>query len=153
VRELVKKEYRGPFELRLKETRFENQTAVLLAKARNLRDHRIGHTTREFMAGDIKLFRPNITELKELRDALNSLLNALAFNVEYSMLPIPYDARVIPQRKTDIEQILDCIARDSFYLNMPEQRAERWKYRRPHLNEDKLKAINHYRRKFDLPEV
>ncbi|HEY2922103.1 MAG TPA: hypothetical protein VGK77_24245, partial [Candidatus Binatia bacterium] len=85
---------------------------------------------------------------------LNSLLNALAFNVEYSMLPIPYDARARrPSEKTDIEEILDGIAKNSFFLNMPERYPERWRYRRPNLSGDKLDAFNHYRRKLDLSEV
>lgn len=153
VRDLVKEEYKKGFELRLKETRFDRGVEELLAKAKNLRYHRIGHTTRALMAGDIKLFRPNISELRKLCDALNHLMDVLAFNVEYGMLPIPYDPRVLPRRKTDIEQILDGIARDSHYLNLPERHPERWKYRRPHLSNEKVKALNHYRRKFDLPEI
>ena len=70
------------------------------------------------------------------------------------MLPIPYDSRVLRHdEKTDIEEILDGIAKNSFFLNMPERYPERWKYRRPDLTGDRLKNFNHYRRKFDLPEV
>jgi len=155
VRDLVKEEYRKPFELRLKEARFDNQAEGLLAKARDLRDHRIEHTTRgEFIAGNIKLFRPNISDLKELRDALNRLLDALAFNVEYGMLPIHYNRHSLRKNeKTDIEEILDGIAKNSHYSNLPENNPERWKYRRPHLNVEDLEALNYYRRKFNLPEA
>jgi hypothetical protein len=70
------------------------------------------------------------------------------------MLPIHYDSRALRHHeKTDIEEILDGIARNSFFLNMPERHPERWKYRRPNLSGDKLKSFNHYRRKFDMPEV
>lgn len=153
VRDMVKPEYRDAFDARLKEAGFDSETQAMLAKAKDLRNHRIGHTTREFVAGNIKLFHPSISQLRDLRDALNSLLNSLAFNVEYSMLPIPYDSRVIPQRKTDIEEILDGIAKNSSFLNMPERYPERWKYRRPNLDGDRLRMFNEYRRKFDLPEV
>jgi hypothetical protein len=154
VRELIKPEYRATFDARLKEARFDSETKTMLTKAKDLRNHRIGHTTRDFVAGDIKLFRPSISQLRDLRDALNTLLDSLAFNVEYSMLPIPYDSRVLRHHeKTDIEEILDGIAKNSFFLNMPERYPERWKYRRPSLSGNKLKSFNHYRRKFDLPEV
>jgi hypothetical protein len=93
VRDLVKPEYRDAFDARLKKARFDSETKTMLAKAKDLRNHRIGHVTRDFVAGNIKLFRPSISQLRDLRDALNSLLNSLAFNVEYSMLPIPYDSR------------------------------------------------------------
>jgi AbiU2 len=154
VRDLIKPEYRDAFDARLKEASFDSETKIMLAKAKDLRNHRIGHTTRDFVAGNIKLFRPSISQLRDLRDALNSLLNSLAFNVEYSMLPIHYDSRALRHHeKTDIEEILDGIARNSFFLNMPERHPGRWTYRRPNLSGDKLKSFNRYRRKFDLPEV
>lgn len=154
VRELIKPEYRDAFDARLKEASFDSETRALLAKAKDLRNHRIGHTTQDFVAGNIRVFRPDISQLKDLRDALNSLLNSLAFNVEFGLLPIPYDSRTLRQQeKTDIEEILDGIAKNSRFLNMPERYPERWKYRRPNLGGDRLKSFNHYRRKFGLPEV
>lgn len=154
VRDLIKPEYSAAFDARLKEARFDSEAKTLLAKARELRNHRISHTTRDFVAENIELFRPNISELRALRDALNSLLNSLAFDVEYGMLPSPYDSRVLRHHEsTDIEDILDNIAKNSFFLNMPEQHPERWKYRGPNLSGDKLKILNYYRRKFGMPEV
>lgn len=153
VRDLIKPQYSAAFDARLKEARFDSEAKALLTKAKELRNHRISHTTRDFVAGNIQLLRPSISELKELRDALNSLLDALAFNVEYNMLPIPYNAAVLPRQKTDIEEILDSIAKNSFWLNMPEQYPERWRYRRMRLEGDKQRVFNHYRRKFNLPEI
>ena len=100
VRDLVKPELKGAFEAHLAETRFDKGVNGLLKRVRDLRTHRIAHITRDFYAGNIKLFRPNLLELVELRNALNSLLNALAFNVEYQMLPIPYDHRVLDRTAT-----------------------------------------------------
>ncbi|MDQ3584765.1 MAG: hypothetical protein M3407_03230 [Acidobacteriota bacterium] len=157
VRDWVKSKFKDAFDVRLREARFEAGVKSLFEKARELRRHRIAHTTQEFISGGVKLSRPNISELKELRDALNSLLDALSFNVEHMMLPIPYDPRVIhpveSNHKTDIEKILDRIAKDSHILNMPEKNPERWRYRRSNLSEDKLKILNQYRRKFNLPEA
>jgi hypothetical protein len=125
VRDLVKPEFREAFDVYLAEARFDNGVIRLLTRVKDLRTHRIAHITRDFVSGNVKLFRPNLLELVELRNALNSLLNALAFNVEYQMLPIPYDDRVLRSNrsaiKTDIEEILDCIAKNSFYLHMPER--------------------------------
>jgi hypothetical protein len=153
VLELVQDEYKKDFRSWLRRARFDKQVEELLTKARDLRHHRIGHTTNDFIAGRKRVVRPGISEIKELRNALNSLLDALAFNVEFSKLPIPYDSRVRPQRRTDIEEILDNIARDSAFLNMPEQRPDRWIYRRLRLNTEKLDTLNQYRRKFELPEA
>lgn len=157
VRESVKPEFKDAFDARLRNAHFDKEVKSLFDKAKDLRKHRIAHTTQDFISGSVKLSRPNIAELKELRDALNSLLDALSFNVRHMMLPIPYDPRVIhpvgSNHKTDIEEILDCIAKNSHMLNMPENNPRRWHYRRAKLNEDKLKILNQYRRKFDLPEA
>ena len=157
VRDSIKPEFKDALDIRLRNARFDKGVRNLLERARELRVHRIAHTTRDFVSGSINLSRPNISELKELRDALNSLLDALSFNVEHMMLPIPYDPNVShpagSNHKTDIEEILDRIARDSYILNMPEKNPERWRYRRASLNGDKLKILNQYRRKFNLPET
>lgn len=157
VRDSIKPEFKDALDMRLRTARFDKGVKSLLEKARELRVHRIAHTTRDFISGSIELSRPNISELRELRDALNTLLDALSFNVGHMMLPIPYDPNVShpvgSNHKTDIEEILDCIARDSHMLNLPEKKPERWSYRRARLNEDKLKILNQYRRKFNLPEA
>jgi hypothetical protein len=156
VRDSIKPEFKGALDIRLRTARFDEGVKSLLERARELRVNRIAHTTRDFISGSIKLSRPTISELKELRDALNTLLDALSFNVGHMMLPIPYDPNVLhpvgSNHETDIEEILDCIARDSHWLNMPEKNPERWRYRRANLNEDKLKILNQYRLKFNLPQ-
>lgn len=157
VRELIRPEFRASFDTRLRDERFDKEVKSLFDKAKELRRHRIAHTTQEFISGNVKLSRPNISELRGLRDALNSLLDALSFSMEYMMLPIPYHPEVTHpaggDHKTDIEKILDCIARDSLILNMPEKHPERWSRRRAHLGEEKINKINLFRRRFGLPEA
>jgi len=68
----------------------------------------------------------NVTfqDLDSIVASLNILFDALAFDVEYIMLPLSYSDRVIHSAggdsRSDIEKILDCIAMQSTFLNQPE---------------------------------
>ena len=81
-----------------------------------MRNHRVAHTTADFVSGNVTLYRPNLDELKALCNALNLLLDALSFNAEPMRLPIPYHPNVVhtvgSDPKTDIEKILDSVAKD-----------------------------------------
>ncbi len=157
VLELVKPEFKDSFRARLREARFDQTIDALLEKAKGLRSNRIVHTTQDLISGNIQVSRPTLSEMRALRDALNSLLDAISFNVNHMMLPIPYNPNVIhppkSNHKTDIEELLDCIARNSNLLNMPEKNPEIWSRRRARMGEEKGTQLNFYRRKFGLPEV
>jgi len=67
------------------------------------------------------------------------------------MLPIGYDTDT---SQSDIEQLLDGIARKSRVLTMPEEQPERWEtYRLPSLTETEKEQINTYRQKFGLTPI
>ncbi len=67
------------------------------------------------------------------------------------MLPIGYDTDT---SQSDIEQLLDGIARKSRILTMPEQEPEWWQnYRLPSLGESEKEQINMYRQKFGLTPI
>lgn len=157
VRELVKSEYKADFDDNLNNARFNKSLEQLFEKARHLRLNRIAHTTNQYVQGKIVLSKLNINELKELRDALNFLLDRISFNTEHIMLPVPYDTKFVQRQKsnetTDIEELLDSIAKNSNILNMPEKHPERWQYRITKLSAEKLRKINQYRLKFGMPEV
>jgi phage pi2 protein 07 len=108
----------------------------------------------EVVFGDENKAKVIYSELKELRDQLNELLDALSFNVDQMMLPAQYSEDVIHPKgidaRPDIERILDCIAEKSYLLNMPEQHPNRWCFRQKQLVEDDLKVLNHYRIKLGL---
>ena len=73
------------------------------------------------------------------------------------MLPLQYDPGVRhpigTKHTTDLEDILDSIARNSFLLNMPEEHPDRWGHHRKRLGKKELDLLNKYRVKFDLPEL
>jgi hypothetical protein len=157
VRELVRPEYASSFDGKLKKYRFDKRTVDLFKRARDLRNERVGHISQEVALGEIEGTHLNFSELKSLRDALNSLLEALSFNADHMMLPISYDPRVQHPRgsnhKPDIEELLDYLISTSFLLNVPEQNPILWEHWRDGLTGTDVEQINFYRKKYGLPSV
>lgn len=151
----AKEIYREPLQQRLKAVRFDQETLKLLDRAKTIRNYRIAHITQQF-ADDffqqpLDLLGFNLGELKTLQDGVTALLQALAINAIYSMLPPGYDHNT---DQSDVEQLLDSIARKSPILTMLEQQPEYWKnYRLPTLTDAEKEQINRYRQKFGLSPI
>jgi hypothetical protein len=157
VRDIIKPEYKDLFDQRMREVRFDAKTRGIFKKARDLRNERIAHLSEAYVTGTSTIEAVDFSDLKMLRDTLNSLLDALSFNVERVMLPIEYDPRVQhpvgTKHTTDIEKILDSVAQNSPLLKMHEEHPTRWTYQKNRLNDEEFILLNRYRKKFGLPEV
>lgn len=148
----IKDEHRAWLQAQLRDVHFRRRDDDLLQRLQQLRDRRIAHFLHENAGEDFTqrtaATRVEFAELRSLRDELNDLLQALAFDTEYLLLPLDYEPG-----KSDIEEFLDLIARDSYILNMPERHPDRWQFTRPRHTPQELTLLNQYRRKFALPDV
>lgn len=157
VRDLIKPEFTDLFDQRMKEIRFDAKTRGIFKKATDLRDERIAHLSEAYVIGTSTIDPVDFSDLKILRDTLNSLLDALSFNVERAMLPIEYDPRVQHpvgiKHTTDIEKILDSVAQNNPLLKMPEEHPTHWTYQKNRLSDEEFILLNRYRKKYGLPEV
>lgn len=97
--------------------------------------------------------RITFRELLLIVETINTLFHALSFNEEYLAYKMEYNPSVIHNHPyhTDIEDILDSLAKDSDRLNMSEKYPEQWVYLRQVLEQDEIEIINKYRVKFGLP--
>ncbi len=125
---MVKPEHQQAIQDRLRAVHFDQRTKELLEKAKYLRDAQIAH----FVRGP-KQERLTLSEIKTLRDELNTLLQALSFETEYVMLPFSYESQ-----KGDVDWVLDSIAKSSALLNMPERDLYRWQHTRRHLSDEDI---------------
>ena len=157
IRQAVRPEYCDKFDKLLREMQFNQKFSEFDELIRDLRNNVIAHVSKDYLFEGKKFKRPNIKQIKNLRDILNQLLDVLSFNVDRLMLPIPYSKRIQRQNKitekTDIDEILDCIAKNSVILNLPEKNPTSWNYTKNGLSPSVLQQINEYRRKFGLPDV
>jgi hypothetical protein len=157
VRELVKPEYLSSFENKLKRYKFNKTTHDLLNRATDIRNERVGHSIQGVALRETEGTHLDFSELKSLRDALNSLLEALSFNVDYKMLPTSYDPSVQHSKtnnhKTDIEELLDYFISNSTMINLPEKDPVLWEHWKTKLTEEDLELIKTYRKKYGLSSV
>lgn len=82
----------------------------------------------------------------------------MCFGEGFLFLPIGYEPTAIPpegvDKRSDIEYILDLIAKDSYLLNMPENNWQGWEiYKQKTLTKEEIYIINKYRKKFGMCEV
>lgn len=152
VNKYVKVEYRDDLREKLKSCDFEMKTTTFQQKAEKMRNQRIAHFPPEAILGPFdQTHQPErilFSELQVFCNELNKLYEALTFDAECFMLPLTYQDNV-----SDINWILESVAKNSNILNMPERNPRRWSVERQRLTEDELYHINHYRKKFDLIEV
>jgi hypothetical protein len=156
VRQAVKAEYREEFDGLLRSVKFDKNVQLLLDKAAALRSMRVAHSTEEFVLGDAEEPLIRFGELKALRDNLVRLFTAFTFNADHVMEPLQYSARTQiggAMQKSDIEELLELVAGNSTGLRLPETDPRRWEMLKSSLVDRELRAFNHFRRAFDLPEA
>lgn len=159
IRRHIRPQYACSLDAVLKETKFDKQIEQLLEPIRTLRNKRIAHLDEDFNLPpeQIKEMRVSLSDLMVLRDMLNQLFELLCFGHQRSVVPIEYHPEVIHppgvDARSDVEELLDNVARNSPLLNMPENEPDHWRYFRQGLPRDILQVLNEYRRKFGLPEV
>jgi hypothetical protein len=155
----IKPEYHLALNEYLRSARIDTFTREALSRTDAIRDKYIAHLTRDYILGVTHLKGMDLSDLIELRDRANTLFEALTLrnDTEYLMVPLEYSSTVTwpvgTDPRPDIEQILDDLVKRSTLLNMPEDNPVRWQFHREKLSEAELAQINHYRRKFELPEV
>ncbi len=152
----VKNEFSDEYRQQIKRAQFDDRTTELLAKAKTIRDTQIAHTVvsrAEVTRQDVL----TLGELKTLRDELTKLFEVASFETEYRYLLMSYDPTVQhpagTDSRSDIDKILDAIARDSGVLALPEEEPEAWPIRRRHWAGRMLDDFNRYRQRLGLPEA
>jgi hypothetical protein len=155
----IKDEYKNSFSDRIEALYFDQKTGQIRGAVNDLRNERIGHSTRDWVLGNSTTPLLELARFRQLIKATQELFNALCFNTHRTLLPISYDPAVIHpnygDNRPDIEKILDFLASESLILNMPERETYpgAWAEQRKILTSGQIEQINHYRRKFKLPEV
>ncbi|MDD5529515.1 MAG: hypothetical protein PHX21_05735 [bacterium] len=161
IKDFIKPEYKQSFQDRLKKAGVDTEIEIedILKRAKPLRNKRIAHVEQgkaELNMQGMLGYQVTFEELKKLRDKLNSLLEALSFNVDRLFLPISYSDKVQHPKgdnRTDIERILDSIARESSLFNMPEKHSQLWPHHRQKMTTKQIELLNNYRKKLKFPEV
>ena len=148
----VQEAYQEEYRKLLKEVKFDAGTEQLIAAAKTVRDERIAHWDPQ--PKEVSL---TFSKIRDIADKMTKLFEAAAFDVGYRYRIMAYDPTIPPPRgsdgRTDIERILDSVARDSPVLHLPEENPIAWPYTRQGWSAEAIEVFNRYRRRCGLPEA
>jgi AbiU2 len=133
---------------------FEARLSGLEGKVRDLRHKIVAHWNRSWLNADFE-FRTkravDVTHLKSTAEVLDELFHVLCFGSDFATLPIDYFLdKHNPGRGTDIDELLDDIARKSPALRRPEENPAAWKELKTKLSAEDIKSFNSYRTRLEL---
>lgn len=141
---------------RLRTISFDKRIAAIEEKIRAIRNNFVAHldkTQNTLELSQRTIADMTYAEMKELLDGGYELFNALSFEAYYVPWFAEYSDQIRNAQQTDVERLLDQVAKSSFLLNLPETQPEAWQRRRSKLSSEEIELLNHYRRKFGLPIV
>jgi len=141
----------------LKQRRFDAHVQSIADRVKDIRHNRIAHRLIDRQnGGTFQAFAGvSLEEIWRLFDATHSLFGALSFGAAYITLAgdlIPSTVGGQPTR-TCLDEVLDAVLRDSFFVNMPERRAKWWPGHRERMKPKNLQEMNDLRKRIGLPEA
>lgn len=143
----------------LKNQATPDEISGLADRAKKLRNKLVAHLDRQHLleAGARADVQITLLELRDLLEETNKLMSGLCFGHGRDMLPWQYSQLVEhPQGmdpRSDIEYLLDLLAKDSNVLRMPEERVQSWPGFAGNLKREDREAFNEWRARLGLTKV
>jgi len=152
---------RDDFDEEMKAVGFKKNFGEIKALFKNERNNRIAHFNRELNTNlrelDLEPRRKLLAKLKPTTFLINNLFRVLClghhhapvYHTYYTSTRFPGHA----EEQSDVEKLLDLVARNDPLTNMPEEQPDFWPEFKDNLSKDDMAILNSYRKKFGLPEV
>jgi len=159
VKDYIKPEFKDELIDRLKVASYDSKLAVIQGIYTENRHNYVAHFNFQKAtaptAEDIAARQLDFKVLLGTRDLINSIYQVLSFD-RYAFLPVQYypDSMNVAAGGpigTDIDKLLDLIARHSEAVNMPERQPEFWEYFKESRFKEEIEVLAALRRKFGLP--
>jgi len=131
------------------------------AKVEEIRHNYVAHFDfRKHMSpteDEIRQRALSLSDLEEVQEQVMDLFDVLALGVRFMAIPLEYDPDVRmgarEDQRSDIERLLDSLARDSHLVNLPESNPLLWPWELERMSREDRAKLNAFRRKFGLSEV
>jgi len=150
----IKKKYLKQFNSHLKEIDFDKKLNIIDKKVRNLRNKALAHIDESYAKNKLNMPGISLADFDIIEKNLIIAFHGLSFESEWLLLPISYAPGVQHpvdiDSRPDIIKILDCIAKESNFLNLPEKDINAWKFEIRQISKKDLEIFNCYRRKNNL---
>jgi len=155
VLQWMKESGKQAYQNKLKNNKFSKKTKEILDKVAKMRSkviaHRILNRQDGLMSKDVE--GVTLAEVSQAYDDVEKLFRDCSFGGDYLTtfyIPGIFGGKPITK---DIDELLDLIVKNSFWLNQPERRAPFWPLIRQHRDPKDIEELNFWRRKFDLPDA
>ena len=141
----------------LSERKFDETLNGISNRVKEIRTNQVAHQLidRERGSPQDAVAKVSFDELKKLFYAIQNLFGALSFGAAYVTLTgdlMPATRGGQPTR-TCLDDVLDAVLRDSYFVNMPERRAQWWSVDREYMDAEELQVMNKLRKRVGLPEA
>ena len=161
IRDNLEDRYHSQLDDALRAMNFDGVVSRIRERVLKIRHNQLAHFQRKWIVDPsprhMKERFLSVAELSHLRDELNTLFDLLCFGSKRGFLPPDYDSVVQhpegADTRSDIERLLDGIAKENPLLNMPEEQSDAWPHFRKDMPAETLEVLNSYRLKFGLPKV
>jgi len=160
---MINKKYNLQLNNVIKRISFEIKILNIRKRVKEVRNKRLAHYDRKWIKKYMSklpqktLAFPSLKEIKDMRDTLNSIFNLFCFGHGKAILPVDYISKARYaydiDNRSDIEILLDNIAKESPLLKMPEEQPNYWSEYRKTLSGKEINILNQYRKKFGLSKV
>jgi hypothetical protein len=149
--------HRDALLLILKARKFDQRIKDLKKKIKSLRDAHVAHRLKDQSTGllEPRIDQVSVRELRQLFGAASSLFGAVCIGSSFATLELDLIPGTVGGKphKSAIEEILDLVAKDSYFVNLPERRKAYWPTKRKSMSGSDLQLLNTLRAGFGLPEV
>jgi len=157
-KDYIKKEFRNDLNDRIKAADYNAKLTAVQGVYTEIRHNYVAHfnflKNANPTADELKARQLDLKTILDTRDFINSMYRVLSFD-RYAYLPVQYYPDYInlaggQQPTTDIENLLDLIAKNSEAVNMPERQPEYWEHFKESRSEEEIKILLAMRKKFGL---
>ncbi|MBA3920547.1 MAG: hypothetical protein H0X31_02090 [Nostocaceae cyanobacterium] len=141
----------------LKNIGFDTRMSKVENKVKHARNNYLAHLDPDLNINPdpqkIADFAISLNDIKDMLNIIVELFDALCFDTHHALWYWGYLDSRRDQQDTDIEKLLDSVAKESPLLNMPEQQSEFWEIQKENYLATELAMLNVFRRKFGLAEI
>jgi hypothetical protein len=135
--------------------KFEGELKEVERKIRDIRHHFYGHLQYDTHVNPDTMppMLVNLAEIKHVFAELVRLFHQLGFAEFWSLWYPCHSENRRKNNDTDIDHLLDSVAKNSQLLNSPENNPDLFRLIREDMKAEEIQVLNAYRRKFGLPEI
>ena len=159
LRRHLREKFRADLDAELRQVNYKKEARAIEGRIDKLRNTYLAHldSSARFPPSteDARRTAVYLSDLRTMALKLEQFYDVLCLGHGRDIHILDYHPKIeypLPHQ-TDIEDLLDLVARNSAIVNMPELQAGFWPHHRQSLATEDLQLINRYRVRFKLPEV